>query len=414
MRRSVRDQIPRLSLKQRTLNLVPFLPESLSGKLVSADNRWSLDDERNVASFPAVTSDEVSLFVGPLNTAGQAARWAGAASALPGVRTQSMGVRRSEASNDADATPSLAAAWHSPRWSARQARGLLRHATHLLIESGQPSMGVLYGRDFEREVTTWREAGLHVGVVLHGSDIRVPSVHGQTHPGSLFHQMRPELRQTLEDQSVGLNALLDRLALPEFVSTPDLLNYRPAAAWLPVLVDRRVWTGPVPAPQGHECPVVVHAPSKAAMKGTQQVREALLPLSDAGVIDYREVGGLSPEQLAAEFAQADIVIDQLGMGAYGVVAVEAMTLGRPVVAEVDEDVRRYIEQATGGDLPIVQANAATLSQVVSGLAQDAAVRAAIGRQSTEYATSVHSPERVADVLSRNFLRTGGKGGTDAV
>jgi hypothetical protein len=60
------------------------------------------------------------------------------------------------------------------------------------------------------------------------------------------------------------------------------------------------------------------------------------------------------ERLAA----ADLLVDQLRLGWYGTVAVEAMALGRPVLSYIRED--EPDDNPFGAELPIVRTTPATL------------------------------------------------------
>jgi glycosyltransferase involved in cell wall biosynthesis len=152
-------------------------------------------------------------------------------------------------------------------------------------------------------------------------------------------------------------------------------------------------------------PLVVHAPSKAAIKGTDLVEPVLESLAADGVIEYRRAEGLSHDEMAALYRSADVVLDQFRLGSYGVTACEAMAAGRVVVAHVDETVRAAVERRAGMPLPIVEATPATLRDVVAGIVHDRAgarERAAAGPR---FVSTLHDGRAAADAL-RDFLLTG--------
>src|SRR5438094_453806 len=78
---------------------------------------------------------------------------------------------------------------------------------------------------------------------------------------------------------------------------------------------------------GRDRPLVVHAPSNRARKGTEQLVAACEGLE----VDLEIVEGLHHDEAFARYAAADIVVDQLNAGWYGVFALEAMALGKPVL-----------------------------------------------------------------------------------
>src|SRR5690606_40172359 len=111
------------------------------------------------------------------------------------------------------------------------------------------------------------------------------------------------------------------------VSTPDLLLDAPRAVWLPVVVDPQRWRSENPV-LTRARPVVVHVPSNPWLKGSDVVDAELTRLAERGVVDYRRVSGIASAEMPAVLAEADIVVDQLRMGLYGVAACEAMAGGR--------------------------------------------------------------------------------------
>lgn len=398
------------TIRSTVLKLIPWMPRSLAVRLVPQDHIWSRADDHKVANLNSEASSR--LLIGGMNTAGQAKRWADALTQTQGVYATSLGKMSESAMNfPADAVPSQAAMLHSPTWSMRQSRQILDNATHIILESGTPIMGTLFGRDTRREVRAMQEAGIQVAAMSHGSDVRIPSRHAELHSHSPFKQDLNGLTAALETKSVQINQLLDDLELPEFVSTPDLITYRPYAIWVPTLHNRPLWEqadrmrrsesrrrGPLP--------LVGHIPSRAALKGTQAIRESLSRLHEQGVIEYREFQNLSPEGVAREVAQVDVLVDQVGMGLYGVASVEAMAIGVPVVAELGEQTRNRVLSLTGMEVPIAEGTVATIGDVVRDLVANPGTLREMSDRGREYVRRVHSPEFAAYQLSQGLKLVG--------
>lgn len=215
----------------------------------------------------------------------------------------------------------------------------------------------------------WRLRGHRVWVSFHGSDIR----------GRTLKAANPLLW------------LADRV----FVSTPDLLATLPDAEWLP---NPAPTLDPAPLPD-NEIPVVVHCPSNPALKGTAVIEQAVAWLiqQEGREFIYRRVTGCSHEETLATMRGADIVIDQAGSaGMYGMVGVEAMALGRPVLAAVD---RRTLARLPPG-CPVVPCGTApeTVAAALAYLLDAPGRRALIGHRGPEYVDRVHSPAAVRGVL----------------
>ena len=97
--------------------------------------------------------------------------------------------------------------------------------------------------------------------------------------------------------------------------------------------------------------------------------------------DLELVEGLHHDEAFERYRAADIVVDQLNAGWYGVFAIEAMALGKPVVTFLHDEAVRRTEEAFGTRVPIVSATAETLRETLRPLVADAARRRELGAAS---------------------------------
>jgi glycosyltransferase involved in cell wall biosynthesis len=178
----------------------------------------------------------------------------------------------------------------------------------------------------------------------------------------------------------------------EIVGSWDALRWVPDATVVPPGIDVGS-IEPVP-PTDRDRPVILHAPSSRGRKGTEHVIEAVSGL-DA---ELRLVEGLPHDEAFALYRDADIVVDQLNAGWYGLFAIECMALGKPIVTFLREDAVRRTSEATGEEVPIVSATADTLRERLRPLVADTSERRRIGALSRAYAERVHDIERVTDRL----------------
>jgi glycosyltransferase involved in cell wall biosynthesis len=148
-------------------------------------------------------------------------------------------------------------------------------------------------------------------------------------------------------------------------------------------------------------PLIVHAPSSRRRKGTEHVLAACEGL-DA---DLELVEGLHHEEARERYRAADIVVDQLNAGWYGLFAVEAMALGKPVVTFLHDEAVRRTEDAFGVRVPIVNASKETLRERLAQLVAGGPPEwRRIGAESRAYVEQVHDLERVADRLLALYAR----------
>ncbi|HMA34656.1 MAG TPA: hypothetical protein VKY74_09260 [Chloroflexia bacterium] len=189
-----------------------------------------------------------------------------------------------------------------------------------------------------------------------------------------------------------------RFADAVFVSTPDLLEDVPGAMLLPGPIDLRRWRPGPPrtTPPSAAAPLrILHAPTDREIKGTRYVLDAVERLKAAGYpVALQVLEGIPAADVPAFVAGADIVVDQIMIGAYGTFAVEAMASGRPVVCRIRDDLRRHYPDS----LPIVSAEPATIYAVLERLVQDPAARAAHGQVGPAYAAAVHEMHHVAALV----------------
>jgi glycosyltransferase involved in cell wall biosynthesis len=178
----------------------------------------------------------------------------------------------------------------------------------------------------------------------------------------------------------------------EIVGSYAALRWVPEACVVPPGLDLRQFT-PVP-PSDNARPLVVHAPSSREKKGTSHVIEACAKLP----VDLEIVEGIDHEEARSRYARADLVIDQLYAGWHGVFALEAMALGKPVVAHLDEESVELSAQGYGSRVPIVTATKDTLLDALRPLVESASLRREIGAASRVYVEQVHDIDTVADRL----------------
>ena len=178
----------------------------------------------------------------------------------------------------------------------------------------------------------------------------------------------------------------------------DAIRWVPEADVIPPGIDLTPFT-PVP-PSDSTRPRVVHAPSHRGKKGTEHVLAALEGLP----VELELVEGLHHDEARRRYEAADIVVDQLNAGWYGLFAIEAMALGKPVITFLHEEAVRRTAEAFGVEVPIVSATKDTLRETVSRLAADPAERRRLGAAGRAYVEQVHDIERIADRLLDLYAR----------
>lgn len=243
----------------------------------------------------------------------------------------------------------------------------------------------LYGRLLAfRDVPLLRRAGKAVFVTFQGDDAR---------PGFQDERRRRRAIAVFARHAHGIYALNpDLLAF-----LPDRTEFMPYAS-----VDPRRWT---PAERaGNAVPVVAHVPSDRARKGTEHVLAASRLLREGGVEHELElVEGVDNTEARRRLERADVLVDQLLVGWYGGVAVEAMALGKPVVAYIREHDLGVLPEGMAAELPIVRAAASDLAEVLAELLTARRNELPeLGRRSRTFVERWHDPLAIAARTKRAY------------
>jgi glycosyltransferase involved in cell wall biosynthesis len=184
----------------------------------------------------------------------------------------------------------------------------------------------------------------------------------------------------------------------EIVSSYDAIRWVPHAdVVLPGIEVSKIEPAP---PSDRRRPIVLHAPSSRRRKGTEHVVAAVEAL-DA---ELRIVEGLTHDEAFELYREADIVVDQLNAGWYGVFAIECLALGKPVVTFLHDEAVRRTEEAYGTKVPLVPTTKETLRESLRPLVEDVALRQRVGAASRAYAEELHDVDKIAGQLDDLYER----------
>lgn len=232
--------------------------------------------------------------------------------------------------------------------------------------------------------------------------------------GAFIHYDTSEIRTREEavrknpfphlDESFDDEAVTDRLQLLShyfhacIVKDPEAAEYAAKhhgrVYIVPYAIDLRT-IGPVaPSGRAKARPLIVH-PRTGPHKGSDSVEYVIHRLRNDGYqFDYEPIENVSHAEALDAMRRADIVIDQLLHGAYGIVSVEAMALGKPVLSHIRED----LKHAYDPELPVVSANPATLYRRLVELLDNAELREQLGRDGRAYVERQHHIDAVIQRL----------------
>jgi hypothetical protein len=269
----------------------------------------------------------------------------------------------------------------------------------------------LYAGALELRDLAWlRQGGKRIVVTFQGDDARQGEALRRsysTHPADEVLVYTPE-NDRLKSERI---ALFDRHADAIYALNPDLLRVLPARArFLPYavpLADRRRPPSRASAQRPERC--VLHAPSHRGAKGTSYVLSAVERLRSEGrSFRFILIEGVPHEQAVLRYAEADLVVDQLLYGWYGALAVEAMALGKPVIAYIRDSDLACVPAAMRETLPVIPADPRSIYEVLGHwLSVPWELLEEQGRRSRAFAERWHDPLAVARVTFEAYRRVCG-------
>jgi hypothetical protein len=144
---------------------------------------------------------------------------------------------------------------------------------------------------------------------------------------------------------------------------------------------------------GRKKVMIIHSPTAPVSKGTDFVLKAIEELKRKNIpFDFKILRHLTNDEYQHALQEADIYVDQLIWGAYGVAAQQALEMGKVVVAYLSDE---RISKLYGEDVPIQNATVDNLASVLENLINNEELRKQISRQSRAYYEKMHTPQKVA-------------------
>lgn len=235
-----------------------------------------------------------------------------------------------------------------------------------------------------------------VFVEFHGSEVRWKFNRNPRDPNSFASLYGlPDYRKRTLFKLKILISFADAIILHD----QELLDHLPSLSYnkvryMPLRIDLDRFKPIYPDPQNKKI-TIVHAPSKRSIKGTEFVVKAVENLKKHFDINFVLVEGMSNERAISVYQSADIIVDQLLIGTYGVFACEAMALGKPVVTYISEDIKGVFPK----NLPIISANQLNIEDVLRELLINGEFRNKIGKQGRTYVENYHDYRKIGQALT---------------
>lgn len=263
----------------------------------------------------------------------------------------------------------------------------------------------LFPNTLQLDLPLLKRAGKAIFMTYQGDDARQGD-YCRAHFEITFANRVPEGYYSVASDAEKRRRILRvaRYADGIFALNPDLLHVLPSgSSFLPYAnVDLDSWK-PVRRPH-NPVPVIAHAPTHRAVKGTELILDAVERLrSDGERLELTLVENMSHADARRAYERADLAIDQLFAGWYGGFAVEMMALGKPVLSYLRESDLKFLPEGMAADLPVVPVSPDSLYEVLKEwLRAPGEHREKVGERGRAFVEKWHEPRRIAAMLKSRY------------
>ena len=104
---------------------------------------------------------------------------------------------------------------------------------------------------------------------------------------------------------------------------------------------------------------------------------------------------MSHSEAVKTYQKADLIIDQILLGSYGVFAVESMAMGKPVIGWISD----FMKEKYPKELPIISANPDNIEQKIEYVINNRDMLKKIGIDGRKYVEKYHD----INVVTNNII-----------
>ncbi|SCY57642.1 glycosyltransferase family 4 protein [Alkaliphilus peptidifermentans] len=196
-----------------------------------------------------------------------------------------------------------------------------------------------------------------------------------------------------------ISKYISEAIVQDYEVLPYVSKYYKKVHVLPLAIDLRKFK-PFYPEIGKKRPLILHAPTNPDFKGTSYIETAINKLKSTHQFDYKRIEKMNHTQVVELYKEADIIVDQVCCGSHGLLSVESMALGKPVIAFIRPDlIDRF-----PGDLPIVNGNPDNVEEKIKMLLDNPMCRKNLGLKGRKYVEKHHSRDVVVERLLAIYSR----------
>jgi len=234
-----------------------------------------------------------------------------------------------------------------------------------------------------------------------GSDIRIPEILFQVNTyykksfysdySYKFESLKHSRLVQKKFRDAGFEALV-RPELEQFIQKDIFATYQK----INNRIDVRRYI-PIYPEKEKKKPVIVHPVSSRGAKGTSFVLEAINKLKQKYELEFLLIEYSEHKNVMEQLSKADIVVDQLILGAFGTISLEGMALGKPTLCYLTDNLLKNLS-----GIPLVNSNPDTIYTSLEALLSNPALRNEIGKKSRQYIEENYDAEKIAIKLKNIY------------
>ena len=234
-----------------------------------------------------------------------------------------------------------------------------------------------------------------------GSDVRIPEILFPQNPyykkifseDYLYKFESLEQSRTVQKKfkDAGFEALV-RPELEQFIQKDIFSSY----IKINNRIDVKRYTPAYPSSENKKA-LIVHPVTDRSAKGTLYILDVINSLKKKYNFDLLLIENSEHKNVMQQLSKADIVIDQLILGAFGTISLEGMALGKPTVCFLTDDLQKKLP-----GIPLVNSNPDSIYSSLESLLVNPSLRNEIGKKSRQYVEENHDSDKIAIQLKNIY------------
>jgi glycosyltransferase involved in cell wall biosynthesis len=238
------------------------------------------------------------------------------------------------------------------------------------------------------DLPLFREAKKAVLMHYWGSEVRMLSIARKWNP---YVQVKFSDEDQIKRKLEYLGSMIDHCVVADHELYQYVKGYHNNVHFIKQTIDTDLYRPLEGFKFRKKKPIVVHAPTSPEIKGTKYIKQAVEQLKHEYDFEFMLIQNKSHEEARQLYQQADIVLDELLCGSYGILALESMAMGKPLITYINEHVR----DTYPSELPIVSANPDTIKEALIPLLKDWELRDELGKKGRRYTQEHHEVKTIA-------------------